>query len=99
MLLFFNNHRFIGLHVVSQGCNRECGEKRLESSACKIYLNGNTDNLCVAPRGHNLVVIDPETVRTVSKGFDTYNSTYNVIKLKYEVRLKALRVDVSASVN
>ena len=46
-----------------------------------FYLNRDTNNLCLGSRSHNIVVINPETMQTMSRGFDTYNSTLEVRKL------------------
>ena len=47
------------------------------TNECVIIVNGG-DNLCENKRGHNIVVIDPETDEYESVHFDTYKSQHNV---------------------
>jgi len=64
------------LHVESLGCDSPC-----RVAHCKVYLNGNTDNLCANRRGHNVVVLNPKTSQVVTRDFDTYLEAANVANM------------------
>ena len=42
-------------------------------SRCQVFVNGGK-NLCQNKRGHNIVVIDPDTDEYESVSFDTWES-------------------------
>ena len=44
---------------------------------CKIFVNGGR-NLCQNKRGHNIVVINPDTNEYESVSFDTWDNKHEV---------------------